>query len=141
MLRVNFHSSIVKRTPRPQSGRGRVAAAMRERAHPVALARAESVGSEQLHAVTSLLVQALVHILKAQARPLSREAPHWESEARRFRGNAADRFAPSTRQRIDVERFYRRALRVMPDTINGQAPLPVPVACRVTLDELLSDGT
>jgi hypothetical protein len=112
---------------------------MRERAHPVALARAESVGSEQLHAVTSLLVQALVHILKAQARPLSREAPHWESEARRFRGNAADRFAPSTRQRIDVERFYRRALRVMPDTINGQAPLPV--ACRVTLDELLSDGT
>jgi hypothetical protein len=99
----------------------------------------ESVGSEQLHAVTSLLVQALVHMLKAQAWPLSREAPHWESEARRFRGDAADRFASSMRQRIDLERLYRRALRIMPETIDGQAPLPVPDVCPVLLDELLGE--
>jgi hypothetical protein len=36
----------------------------------------ESVGSEQLHAVTSLLVQALTHMLKAEAWPLSTEVPH-----------------------------------------------------------------
>jgi Domain of unknown function DUF29 len=100
----------------------------------------ESVGSEQLHAVTSLLVQALVHMLKAQAWPSSREAPHWESEARRFRGDAADRFAPSMRQRIDLERLYRRALRIMPETIDGQAPLEVPEACPVTLEALLSEN-
>jgi hypothetical protein len=99
----------------------------------------ESVGSEQLHAVTSLLVQALVHMLKAQAWPLSRDAPHWESEARRFRGDAADRFAPSMRQRIDLERLYRRALRIMPETIDGQPPLPVPDVCPVLLDELLGE--
>jgi hypothetical protein len=97
----------------------------------------ESVGSEQLHAVTSLLVQALVHILKAQAWPMSRETPHWESEARRFRGDAADRYAPSMRQRIDLERLYRRALHIMPDRIDDQAPLPVPETCPITLDELL----
>ena len=33
----------------------------------------ESVGSEQLHAVESLLLQALVHILKAQGWPLARD--------------------------------------------------------------------
>jgi hypothetical protein len=97
----------------------------------------ESVGNEQLHAVTSLLVHALVHMLKADAWPQSREVAHWRSEARRFRGDAADRFAPSMRQRIDLVRLYRRALYVMPETIDGQPPLPVSQTCPMTLDELL----
>jgi hypothetical protein len=99
----------------------------------------ESVGNEQLHAVESLLVQALVHMLKAEAWPLARDAPHWRAEARRFRGDAAARFAPSMRQRIDMAKLYRRALLAMPETLDAQAPLPVPPACLVTLDELLSD--
>ncbi|WP_428490826.1 DUF29 domain-containing protein [Rhodopila sp.] len=100
----------------------------------------ESVGNEQLHAVTSLLVQALVHTLKAEAWPLSREVPHWQSEARRFRDDAADRFAPLMRQRINLAKLYRRALRVLPETIDGQPPLPVPAICPMSLDNLLQDG-
>jgi hypothetical protein len=100
----------------------------------------ESVGNEQLHAVESLLVQALLHELKAEAWPLSSETPHWRAEARRFRGDAASRFAPSMRQRLDLAGIYRRALRAMPDTIDGQPPLPVPGTCPVTLDELLSEA-
>jgi Domain of unknown function DUF29 len=99
----------------------------------------ESVGNEQLHAVTSLLVQALTHMLKAEAWPLSREVPHWQAEARRFRGDAADRFTPSMRQRIDLSKLYRRALRAVPETIDGQSPLPMSEICTVTLDDLLSD--
>jgi hypothetical protein len=99
----------------------------------------ESVGNEQLHAVTSLLVQALAHMLKAEAWPLSREVPHWHAEARRLRGDAADRFTPSMRQRIDLAKLYRRALRAVPETLDNQPPLPMSVACHVTLDELLSD--
>ena len=99
----------------------------------------ESVGNEQLHAVESFLTQALTHMLKAQALPYSREVPHWEAEARGFRGDAADRFTPSMRQRIQLDRIYRRALRRLPDTIDGQAPLPVPPVCPLTLDELLAD--
>jgi len=99
----------------------------------------ESVGNEQLHAVTSLLLQALVHMLKAEAWPLSPEVPHWEAEARLFRAQATDRYVPSMRQRINLARIYRLALRAMPETIDGQAPLPVPEACPVTLDELLSE--
>jgi hypothetical protein len=37
----------------------------------------ESVGSEQLHAVESRLLQALLHMLKAEAWPLSRDVQHW----------------------------------------------------------------
>jgi hypothetical protein len=39
----------------------------------------ESVGREQLHDVESLLVQALIHLLKAEAWPLNRDAPNWRS--------------------------------------------------------------
>ena len=99
----------------------------------------ESVGSEQVHAVQSFLVQALLHMLKAEAWPLSPAAPGWRAEAVRFRGDAADRFSPSMRQRIDIAKLYRRALRALPETIDGQAPLPVPDECPVTLDELLEE--
>jgi hypothetical protein len=99
----------------------------------------DSVGREQLHAVQSLLRQALIHMLKAEAWPLARDAPTWRADAVRFRADAADRFAPSMRQRIDLDRIYRQALRALPDTMDGQAPLPVPDVCPVTLDELLEE--
>jgi Domain of unknown function DUF29 len=99
----------------------------------------ESAGSEQLHAVELFLVQALAHMLKAEAWPTSHEVPGWRAEARRFRDDAASRFVSSMRQRIDMAKLYRRALRALPDTIDGQASLPVPENCSVTLDQLLSD--
>jgi len=97
----------------------------------------ESVGSEQLHAVRSYLVQALLHMLKAQAWPLTSYVHHWEAEAIGFRQEAADRYTPSMAQRIDMAALYRRALHRMPETIDGQPPLPVPEACPVTLAEML----
>jgi len=99
----------------------------------------ESVGNEQLRAVESFLVQALLHDLKATAWPLSRDVPHWRAEARRFRGDAASRFAPSMRQRIDQVKVCRRALRAMPEMIDDQPPLSVPASCPMTLDELLAE--
>jgi hypothetical protein len=99
----------------------------------------ESVGNEQRFAVESNLMQALIHMLKAAAWPLSDAVPHWQAEARVFRSNAANRFAPSMRQRLDFARIYRQALRGLPDTVDGQPPLPVPDACPVTLGELLGD--
>lgn len=97
------------------------------------------VGRSELNAVTSLLSQALRHMLKAEAWPLSRDAPSWRADAIDFRQMAARRFAPSMRQRIDVADLYAKALRSMPETIDGMPPLPLPPVCSVTLDELLSD--
>src|ERR1700760_4817887 len=82
----------------------------------------ESVGRGQLHAVESLLAQAITHTLKAQAWPRSREVPHWQAEARRFRGDAADRFTPSMRQRIDLARLYQRGPRRGAQTEGGGPP-------------------
>jgi len=42
-------------------------------------------------------------------------------------------------QRIDVARLYRRALRRLPDSIDHVPPLPVPLNCPMTLDELLAE--
>jgi hypothetical protein len=100
----------------------------------------ESVGREQLHAVESLLTVALAHMLKSQAWPVSREVPHWQAEARLFRRQARRRFSPSMRQKIDLAGLYADALAALPETIDDQAPLPVPDACPVTLDELLADA-
>jgi hypothetical protein len=99
----------------------------------------ESVGRDQLHAVQSLLRQALLHTLKAEAWPLNRDASGWRADAIGFRQQAADRYAPSMRQRLDLARIYRQALRALPETVDGQPPLPVPETCQVTLDELLAD--
>jgi hypothetical protein len=98
----------------------------------------ESVGREQLHAVESLLRQALVHMLKAEAWPNSRDAPTWQADAIGFRADAASRYAPSMRQRIDLGRIYRVALRSLPTSLDGQPPLPVAQDCPYTLDELLA---
>ena len=101
----------------------------------------ESVGRNELREVESLLVQAIAHTLKAEAWPLSRDVAHWHAEARRFRGDAAARFTPAMRQRLDMERIWRRALRAVPETIDGREPLThIPATCPVTLDELLSEN-
>jgi hypothetical protein len=98
----------------------------------------ESVGSSQLAAVRSLLTRALAHTLKCEAWPASREVAHWRAEAVRFRQEALDVYSPSMRQRLDIERLYDRAVRQLPDTIDGPPPSPVPTTCPTTLDALLA---
>ena len=98
----------------------------------------EDVGRSQLQAVESLLRQALTHMLKAEAWPHCRDVPNWRADAIGFRIDAASRYAPSMRQRIDLARIYRQAQRALPETMDGQPPLPVPTMCPMTLDELLA---
>jgi len=99
----------------------------------------ESVGRSELHSVQSHLVQALLHDLKAEAWPQSRDVSHWRAEARGHRADARRAFAPSMRQKIDLAYLYRDALRRMPDTMDDQPPAAVPQVCPVTLEELLAE--
>jgi len=98
----------------------------------------ESVGREQLHAVESLLLQALAHMLKAEAWPLARDAENWRGDARGFRAQARRRFAPSMRQKIDLADIYADAVNALPCKMDGQPPQSVPATCPMMLDELLS---
>ncbi len=100
----------------------------------------ESVGRSEFAAVESLIVQALAHRMKAEAWPSAKlPLERWRMDAEVFRSQAAARFAPSMRQRIDMEKLYRRALRWLPPEIDGLAPQPLPKTCPVTLDELLRE--
>jgi hypothetical protein len=51
------------------------------------------VGRSELRSGASHLVQALLHDLKAEAWPLSREVPHWRAEARGHRDDAREAYA------------------------------------------------
>jgi len=99
----------------------------------------EDVGGSAVRAVRSLLFQVLLHSLKAEAWPLSSYVEHWRNEARSFRIQAADEFTPAMRQRIDVAKEYAKALRALPDTIDGQLPGPVSPTCPFTLDQMIGD--
>lgn len=98
----------------------------------------ESVGSSQLSAVRSYIIQALAHDLKTHAWPQSQAVPTWQSEAIRFRQEAAEAFAPSMRQHLDMARLYALTIRRLPATIDGQPPMPIPESCPVTLNALLA---
>lgn len=98
----------------------------------------ESLGHEQRLAWQSLTVQALLHDLRCEAWPLLPHVPYWRAEARMLRDQARERWTRSMRQRVDLDRLYRQALRAMPDTVDGQPPLPVPAMCPVTLDDLVA---
>jgi hypothetical protein len=106
---------------------------------PNIIEEVESVGRSDLRAVESLLLQALLHTLKAQAWPESAAVPGWQAEARLFRAQARRAFAPSMRQRIDLAGLYADALRAIPETIDGQPPVPVAADCAMTLDQLLDN--
>jgi hypothetical protein len=98
----------------------------------------ESVGRGLLHDVESFLFQAFRNMLKAEAWPQSLTAPSWRAEARGFCIEAASRFSPSMRERIDLAGLYADALKALPEAIDGQPGLPVSPNCPATLDELLA---
>ena len=78
-------------------------------------------------------------MLKAEAWPLARDAPNWRADAVDFRRQARRRFVPSMRQRIDLAELCADALATLPESQDGQPPLPVPQVCLATLEELLGD--
>ncbi|HVC63695.1 MAG TPA: DUF29 domain-containing protein [Acetobacteraceae bacterium] len=100
----------------------------------------EDVGLSELHAVQSYLHQMLVHLLKVCGWPDCPSAGHWQGEFVAFQKEAARRFAPSMRQRIDVALLYADAQEQLePVQYDGTAPLPWPAECPFTLDQLLHD--
>jgi hypothetical protein len=96
----------------------------------------EAVGRSELHACTSLLRQALVHLLKQYAWPHSQSARHWRSEVVGFLTDAAQIVSPSMRQRIEIDVVYQRAMQqVHAEADESGEPLPLPAVCPFTLDD------
>ena len=106
---------------------------------PNVIEEVQDVGLSELRACRSLLRQAMLHLLKLHAWPSSSAAPHWRDEAGVFLDDAADRFSPSMRQRIDLDDLYAKALRraqALRDVTGVSRPLPE--TCPFTLEALLA---
>jgi hypothetical protein len=99
----------------------------------------EDVGLSELHGVESYLNRILVHLLKIHGWPGFSAAAHWRGEIVAFQGEAERRFAPSMRQRIDLEKIYGQARRQLAKLrLGGNPAFAPPAACPVTLDQLLT---
>jgi hypothetical protein len=100
----------------------------------------EDVGLSHLNAVQSYLRLMLVNLLRVHCWPQSPSVGHWRGEIVSFQADAAQRFAPSMRQRIDLGRLYGIAgEQVTAASYDGRLPLPFPQTCPFTLDQLLTD--
>ncbi len=97
----------------------------------------EDVGSGILNAVRGLLRQAMVHLLKSHLFPGDTARGHWLIEADTFLADAGDRFAPSMRQRIDLDTIWRR-IRATTARNAGASAAELPGQCPWTIDDLLS---
>ena len=106
---------------------------------PNVIEEIEAMGRAELHGCESLLRQALLHLLKLHLRPDDMAALHWRGEVDEFLTAAQDRFSPAMRQRIDLEKLYKRAMHRLHLTTNDPDSLrAIPATCPYTLDDLLA---
>jgi hypothetical protein len=100
----------------------------------------EDVGRSELRATEGFLSPLLVDLLKTHGWPEAAARHHWRAEIVAFQQNAARRFAPSMRQKIDLARLYAEAVDQLEDErYDGVMPNAWPLACPFTLDQLLTE--
>src|SRR5277367_3340248 len=96
----------------------------------------ESVGSEQRHAVESLLINIMQHLLQIAAWPEALAVSHWQHEIDGWRVQVQRRLRRGPKLRGDIEAelpdLYRDAVRSMYRAVDGVARPPVPDACQFT---------
>jgi Domain of unknown function DUF29 len=82
----------------------------------------------------------MLHLLKVHGWPNAQAVEHWRTEIVNFQDEAEQRYVPSMRQRIDLDRAWRRARRnALQANVEGQAPHPLPETNPYTLDQLLNE--
>jgi hypothetical protein len=100
----------------------------------------EDVGKTELRACTSLLREAVGHLLKLHGWPAHPGAENWRAEVLAFLRDATLAFSPSMRQKLDLAGLYRLALRdVRSITVDGVPATALPDSCPFELDDLLTD--
>jgi hypothetical protein len=102
----------------------------------------ESVGRSELAAVQSYIQLILVHLIKLLLEPDATAARHWRGEIFRFHANMKRRYAPSMRQRIDLDALWREAreqLLLAEQDAEHPSVAQLPSAPPFTLDDLLGE--
>lgn len=99
----------------------------------------EDVGRSELNAVNSHMRLMLVHLLQMAGWLDNSAVSLWREETATFQAEAVQRFTPSMRHRIDLDRLYAAALEQLGLSDYGRPPPLWPSICPLTLDMLLND--
>ncbi|AWK86636.1 DUF29 domain-containing protein [Azospirillum thermophilum] len=101
----------------------------------------EGMGRSDARALNSALMRVIEHLLKLDHSPAAAPRAGWRSSVINHRIEALEQLetSPSLRNRIELERAYRNALRLAADGLarDGIAPHALPAECPYTLGQLL----
>jgi hypothetical protein len=100
----------------------------------------EGVGLSQLNDVRSFLRELIVALLRVQVSPDSSLVPEWREKIISCQFDAEARYAPSMRERLDLDRIYASALRQFGDVVRdgpGSSMSLLPRSCPFTPEQLL----
>lgn len=99
----------------------------------------EDLGRSEIRETSSLLRQALVHLIKLAVQPDAEPVQHWLDEALTFQGNAVLACSPGIRKRIDVPAIWRLACNGAVRSLeqHGISAPRLPTQCPFAIDQLL----
>ena len=102
----------------------------------------EGVGRSELAAVKSYIRLIFVHLIRLSMQANADAAPHWRGEIVAFHSDMMARYAPSMRQRIDVDQLWRSAREQTLESYEGEQRRLVanfPATSPFALEDLLVD--
>lgn len=98
----------------------------------------EDMGKSQLDSVESQIENIFVHVLKSVSVPDAAPARKWHLEADRFSTDLLRRFTNAMRQRLDLDRTWRLAVRRARVDLNAYED-HLPRQCPFDLGELVDE--
>ena len=100
----------------------------------------EDLGKAPLNAVSSLILQIVVHLVIASTLRTSPSLKHWAGEVATFHANMMNNYQPSMRQRIDLRKQWLRALRVARLKLDAYDRVDWTRLDRISACDVLVDG-
>lgn len=102
----------------------------------------ESVGRSELAALRSCVRLMFLHLIKLAVEAGSPAAPHWRGEILGFHSDMMERYAPSMRQRIDLDAIWRSAREqsmLAYEGVQQQFVADLPKPCPLSIDDVVGE--
>jgi hypothetical protein len=94
----------------------------------------EDLGNEKLNAVNSFLKWLIEHRLKLDYSQEIYPRNHWIKEINNFQDELEDRITPTLVNKVDIEKQYERAKRL----VLSEYKLELPEKCPYTFEQLMT---
>ena len=101
----------------------------------------EEAAEEILSKATSRMVNLMAHAVKVSITRNPEVVGHWRSEIAQFQVQIAEEYRPSMRQKIDLDKLYRRARKLVVASFrdHGEPDPVLPDECPFTIDMLTNE--